>query len=111
MTDPGSPDRERPPSLGPSTGNVAGPPTDKSVGAALVLTFFFGPLGLFYLNVLGAVLATIGTAIVAFFTVGFALFIIWPICMIWAAIAAGKKHQEYDAWKIGRITGGPGVVI
>jgi len=46
------------------------PPVDKSVGAALVLTFFFGPLGLFYITVLGAVIMTVVAIIVAILTVG-----------------------------------------
>jgi len=32
---------------------------DQSVGAALVLTFLFGPLGLLYVSVLGAILLSI----------------------------------------------------
>lgn len=85
---------------------AAGPPTDKSVGAALVLTFFFGPLGLFYINVLGAVITTIVVIIVAILTLGIGLFLIWPITMVWAAVTAGKMHQEFEAWKIGKLSGG-----
>ncbi len=84
----------------------AAPPIDKSVGAALVLTFFFGPLGLFYITIAGAVVMTIVAIIVAIFTLGFGLLLIWPITMIWSAVVASRQHQEFEAWKIGRLTGG-----
>lgn len=85
---------------------AASPPIDKSVGAALVLTFFFGPFGLFYISVRNAVIAIIVTVIVGIVTLGIGLLFVWPITMVWAAVTASKKHQEFEAWKIDKLTGG-----
>lgn len=64
----------------------------KSVGAALALTFFLGPLGLFYSSVVGGVVMLIASVVFASFTFGVSLFITWPICMIWGAIAASNYN-------------------
>lgn len=85
---------------------MVGPPIDKSVGAALVLTFFFGPFGLFYTSVRDAIIAIIVSIIVGLITIGFGLFLVWPVCMVWAAVTASKKHQEFEAWKIEKLSGG-----
>jgi hypothetical protein len=75
-------------------------PVDKSVGAALVLTFFFGPIGMFYASIVGALVMIVLALAVGLLTFGFGLLVIWPATMIWAAVAAGHKHQEYEEWKI-----------
>lgn len=82
------------------------PPIDKSVAAALVLTFFFGPLGLFYIGARDAIITIIVAIVVGILTLGIALLLVWPITMVWAAVAAGKKHQEFEAWKIEKLAGG-----
>ena len=73
-------------------------PKDRSVGAALVLTFFFGPLGLLYVSILGGLLMTVVWIVVAIFTLGFGLIALWPITMIWAAISASNRHSRHQAW-------------
>lgn len=78
---------------------------DKSVGASLVLTFLFGPLGIFYVTVLGALVMLVLAVIVAVLTFGLGLVIIWPISMIWAAIVASNKHSRYQAWLADRPRG------
>ena len=82
-----------------------GTPVDKSVGAALVLTFFFGPIGLFYVSVVGAIVMIVVGTVAALLTLGLALLLIWPISMVWAAVLAGQKHQAYDVWKLGQMRG------
>ena len=74
---------------------------DKSVGAALVLTFLFGPLGLLYVSILGGIIFLILSLVAAIFTLGLSLLISWPISMIWAAIAASNQHSRYQAWLAG----------
>lgn len=64
----------------------------KSVGVALLLSFFFGPLGLFYATVTGGVVMLIVSFVVALFTFGLGLFITWPICVVWSAIAASNHN-------------------
>jgi hypothetical protein len=78
-------------------------PADRSVGVALVLTFLFGPLGLLYATVAGGLVLTVIALVVGLFTVGFGLFVIWPISMIWGAVTAGRKHQAYEAWRLGQL--------
>lgn len=70
----------------------------KSMAASLVLTFFFGPLGLFYASVTGGIVMLLITFVAAALTFGVSVFITWPICMIWAAVAT----TNYNA----RLTGG-----
>jgi len=65
--------------------------TQKSAGTALLLTFLFGPLGMLYSTIPGAIIMIILSLPLALFTLGFSLLITWPICMIWAAIAARNK--------------------
>ena len=71
---------------------------DKSVGAALVLTFLFGPLGIFYVSILWAVVFIVLAIVVAILTLGLGLLLVWPVSMVWAAIAASKQHSRYQAW-------------
>ena len=67
----------------------------KSVGVALVLTFFFGPFGMFYSTVSGA-LVMLGVLFIGGFVV-FGLFwlLLWPLAwagsMVWGALAAARS--------------------
>lgn len=67
--------------------------TTKNVGVAILLTFLFGPLGMFYSTIVGGAVMLAISFFVAFFTFGFGLLITWPICIIWAAIAA-KNYND-----------------
>jgi hypothetical protein len=86
----------------PPNWQTAAPPRDKSVGAALVLTLFFGPLGLFYL---GAVPGFVGLFILiplalvgGFFTFGIASFLVWFGTIVWASVRAGRCHSEFQTY-------------
>jgi len=68
---------------------------DKSVLLALVLTFLFGPLGLFYVSVWGAVALIVVAAAGVVPTLGFVLIFVWPASMVWAAIAASRQHNDF----------------
>lgn len=62
----------------------------KSVGVALLLTFFFGPLGMLYSTVVGG-LVMFGLAFVLGpLTLGLWFLVAWPIQMIWAGVAASR---------------------
>ncbi|MGB8151145.1 MAG: hypothetical protein WA304_04425 [Candidatus Cybelea sp.] len=79
----------------------------KSVALALVLTFFFGPLGLLYSSVLGGIIMLVVSVALAAVTFGVSLFLTWPICMVWSAIAAsnyngGLMIQSRDVNQINR---------
>lgn len=66
----------------------------KSVGLAILLTFLFGPLGMLYSTVLGAIIMFIISAIVGGITLGIGLIFTWPICIIWGALAASKTNNQ-----------------
>jgi hypothetical protein len=81
----------------------AGMPPDKSVGAALLLTFLFGPFGLFYASVLGG-FAMLGFAVViGVATLGLGLPIAWFGSMIWGAVTASSKHSRHQLWLVQQI--------
>lgn len=68
--------------------------SSKSVGVAVLLAFFFGPLGMLYSTVTGAVVMFFVNLIVGIPTYGFGLLLTWPVCVIWAAIAANNHNQQ-----------------
>ena len=83
-----------------STTVVTVPPT-KSVGIALLLTFLFGPFGMFYSTVSGAVIMLgvlfVGGLLVGIFTFGLAWIVwgplVWFASMIWGAMAAADQSR------------------
>jgi hypothetical protein len=77
-------------------------PQDKSVVAALVLTFLFGPLGLLYVSVVGALILLAVGILLFFFTLGLVVFPVWIAAMIWAAVEATNQHSRYQAWLVDR---------
>lgn len=70
-----------------------GPP--KSVGIAFLLTFFFGPLGMFYSTVAGALIMlavwAVGGVVFGILTLGLIWFVwtplIWVISIVWGCVA------------------------
>jgi len=82
------------------------PPADKSVGAALVLTFLFGSFGLFYTSILGGLIMTVVEVIAVIVSVltlgvGLVLFLlIWPATMIWGALSASRRHRKFEMWRV-----------
>lgn len=66
----------------------------KSVGLALILTFFFGPLGLLYATVAGGVIMLILGVLIGVVTLGFGLIFVWIASMIWAVIAVNSTNNK-----------------
>ena len=66
----------------------------KNVGVSIILTVLFGPLGMFYSTIWGGVVMTILTLFVGFFSLGIGLIIMWPICIVWGAIAARSYNKR-----------------
>lgn len=70
----------------------------KSVGVAFLLTFFFGPLGMFYSTVSGALIMLavliFGGFVAGVVTLGLAWLVWWPlvwlISIVWGCVAADK---------------------
>jgi hypothetical protein len=87
-----------PPPYGNTTVVVLSP--RKSVGVAFLLTFFFGPLGMMYSTVSGALVMLgvmlIGGFFIALVTFGLGLVLFWPLVwvasIIWGCVAAGNQQ-------------------
>ncbi len=73
---------------------VVGQNDKKSPVLAFFLTFFFGPLGLFYASVTGGIVMLILDVFVAFFTFGIGLLFTNIICVIWAMTAVSKYNKK-----------------
>ena len=65
----------------------------KNAGLAILLAVLFGPLGLLYSTVIGAIVMFIVNIIAGVFTLGFGLLLTWPICGVWAYVAV-KSHNN-----------------
>lgn len=66
---------------------------EKSMLVALLLTFFFGPLGMLYSTIPGAIVTFILNLVIGIPTAGLALFLLWPIQMVWTYMAV-KNHNS-----------------
>lgn len=65
----------------------------KSVLLSLVLTFFFGPFGMLYSTVVGAVVMLVLYVVLGILTFGWALAGLHPVAMIWGAWAAHRANR------------------
>jgi hypothetical protein len=72
----------------------------KSVALAFLLALFFGPLGMLYSTVGGALVMLIVSFFGTICTLGLGLVITWPICIIWSVLAASSYNQRIarGAW-------------
>lgn len=66
----------------------------KSVGLAFLLTLLFGPLGMLYSTVAGALIMLVVSAVLGFLTLGLSLFVTHPICIIWGCVAASRSNRR-----------------
>ncbi len=69
----------------------------KSVGLVVVLTILFGPLGMLYSTILGGIIMGVISIVVGIVTLGLGLIITWPICVIWAVVAANSHNKRIIA--------------
>jgi len=84
------------------TGPMPPPPTllvpGKSVGVAIVLTLFFGPFGMLYSTVSGALIMLAVLFFGGFLAFGLFWFVLWPIAwvgsMVWGALAASRSTPQ-----------------
>jgi len=82
----------------------------KSVVGAVVLALFFGPLGMLYVTVSGALIMFVISFLVAFATLGLGLLITLPICAIWAGVAASSHNNRMQAMSTHQAMGGGAAV-
>jgi len=64
----------------------------KSVGVAFLLTFLFGPLGMFYSTVGGAIVMLLASLVLVPLTSGIGAFVAWPVSIIWGCVAASRAN-------------------
>lgn|SRR5574344_2509528 len=69
----------------------------KSVGVAVLLALFLGPLGMLYSTIKGAIIMFFVCLIGGFITLGFGLVILLPICAVWAYMATNSYNKELYA--------------
>lgn len=76
----------------------------KNVGIAVVLAFLFGPLGMLYSTVTGAVVMFFCNLAALFLTLGVGLLITWPLGVVWAGVAASNHNTRTQAmaYQMGR---------
>ncbi|MGI4755993.1 MAG: hypothetical protein ACRYGF_04000 [Janthinobacterium lividum] len=65
----------------------------KSVLLSLVLTFFFGPFGMLYSTIPGALIMLVLYVALGIPTFGWAIAALHPIAMIWGAFAAHRANR------------------
>ena len=72
----------------------------KSISLAIILTVFFGPLGLFYATFIGGLIMFLITLIVSLLLTSTGFIFTWPICVAWAISAVKKYNSETIEEKI-----------
>lgn len=68
--------------------------SEKSVGTAVVLSLFFGPLGMLYSTGIGALVMFFANLVVVPMSLGAGLVITVPIGCFWAASAASEHNRK-----------------
>ncbi len=74
--------------------NVVVTRTTKNVGTAVALALFFGPLGMFYSTIVGAIIMMVISLVVGIPTLGLGLLITVPLGAVWAGIAAHLHNKK-----------------
>jgi uncharacterized membrane protein YdbT with pleckstrin-like domain len=69
----------------------------KSLGISILLTVLFGPLGMLYSTIPGAIIMAVISVILGVITLGIGLLITWPICIIWGAVATSSYNKKLIA--------------
>jgi hypothetical protein len=66
----------------------------KSPGIAMLLACMFGPVGMLYSTILGAIVMLLLHIIVFIPSIGLGLLITWPIGVLWAGLAAHFYNRK-----------------
>ena len=66
----------------------------KSIGLSIILTILFGPFGMLYSTICGGITMLIITIVTGIPTMGLTLWIMWPACIVWGAIATHDYNKE-----------------
>ncbi|RPI18843.1 MAG: FHA domain-containing protein [Ignavibacteriae bacterium] len=68
----------------------------KSVGVAITLAIFFGPLGMLYSTITGGLVMLGVSLLLGILTFGFSFFFTHPVCVVWAALAADAENKKIN---------------
>ncbi|HKB91412.1 MAG TPA: hypothetical protein VKC60_12910 [Opitutaceae bacterium] len=71
--------------------------SEKNIGLAIILALLFGPFGLFYSSVVGGIVMLVLGGGFVLITLGFGMFITWPVCIFWAWKAASDYNRILHA--------------
>lgn len=74
--------------------NVVVTKSPKSMGIGIALTLFFGPLGMFYSTISGALVMIVINVVVGLLTFGVGLLVTWPIGLIWTIVAIKNYNNK-----------------
>jgi hypothetical protein len=85
--------------------------SQKSVAAAVLLALFFGPLGMLYATVSGALIMFGISFVIAIVTLGLGLLFIGPICAIWAGIAANSYNNRLQGMSTHQVATNAATVV
>lgn len=66
------------------------------MGMALLLALLFGPLGMFYATILGAIVMIVLNMITLPLTAGLAGLVTWPIGLIWTGVAVKLRNDALE---------------
>ena len=66
----------------------------KNPGVAILLTILFGPIGMLYSTIAGALIMSIASLAAIFLTAGLGLLLVWPVSIIWAGVAASSFNRR-----------------
>jgi hypothetical protein len=70
------------------------PVQEKSMAAAILLPLFFGPLGMFYSTVMGALVMLFAGGLFDIITLGVGVLLTWPGCILWSALATNAHNTR-----------------
>lgn len=70
-------------------------PAQKEVWIAVLLTVFSGPAGMYYSTKVGCVVMCFASGLFYMFLGQFAPLLLWPICVVWAALAVRSANSIY----------------
>jgi hypothetical protein len=70
------------------------PMQEKSMAVSIVLSFFFGPLGMLYSTVPGALIMLFAGGFFDIITLGFGLLLTWPAGILWSALATNAHNHR-----------------
>jgi hypothetical protein len=66
----------------------------KSLFVAFLLTFLFGPFGIFYVSVAGAIIWILVSIVLSLLTAGGFGLVAWIVSMIWGVVAASNYNKR-----------------